>query len=79
MVAAHHAFPCQGPPGAVSASSEASAVISLLPPITQREVEMKLGVPEVEPCRLFQNVPAQDLTAGGCLCNIRVFFCLSFF
>lgn len=79
MVAAHHAFPGQGPPGAVSASSEASAVISLLPPITHREVETKLGVPEVQRCRLFQNVPAQDVTAGGCLCNTRLFCCLSCF
>lgn len=41
-------------------------------------METKLGVPRAEPCRLFQNVPAQDLAAGGCLCNIRAFFGLLF-
>ena len=58
--------------------SEPSAEVSLSPPVPQREVETKLGVLRAEPCRLFQNVPAQDLAAGGRLCNIRAFFCLFF-
>lgn len=47
----------RAPPWVVSASSEARAVMSLWLPVTQREVEMKLGVPKAEPCWLFQNVP----------------------
>ena len=56
--------------------SEPSAEVSPSPPVPQREVETKLGVLRAEPCWLFQNVPAQDLAAGGRLCNIRAFFCL---
>lgn len=43
-------------------------------PPPQREVETKPGVPRAEPCRLFHNVPAQDLAAGAaCAISERSF------
>ncbi|XP_058574895.1 uncharacterized protein LOC131505395 [Neofelis nebulosa] len=71
--------PTPAPPWTISASSETSPVIFLLPSIPWGKAELKLGAPQTEPCRLFQNVPAQDPTEGG-LCNIRssffLFICL---
>lgn len=71
--------PPPAPPWTISASSETSPVIFLLPSIPWGKAELKLGAPQTEPCRLFQNVPAQDPPEGG-LCNIRssffLFICL---
>lgn len=73
MAGGHHwAFPPARAPWAASASSETRLVIVLLLSPTQGTVEVKLGVPQAEPCSSFKMCLLRTLP--GDVCAISEFF-----